>query len=441
MTPEAELVGSSGRHVAGKELALALLFLVPAMLLLVVWLVYPVVFTVVRSLFDAAGGSFIGLENYGEMFTNDSTLTAIKNNAVWVVVGPTLVTAVGLVFAVLTERIPFDRAFKAIVFMPMAISFLASGVIFRLVYESDPDRGVLNAMVTAVEDVFREPGRYPGGRPVDPEQLTVEGDGFISDALFSTGDTAELGLIGIRPALVDEEAQPAEVPAPPSDGLSGVVWLDFTAGGGSERGVIDAGEVGLVGVNIEAVSADGSVAGRASTDDAGRFLIDGLDPGEYRLRLTGSAFREPFGGYEWLGPTLVTPAVIGSFIWIWAGFAMVLIAAGLAAIPRETMEAARVDGANEWQVFQRVTVPLLRPVLLVVLVTLVINVLKIFDLVLIIPPGSVQDDATVLALEMWRVSFGGAQDQGLGSALGVFLFLLVLPAMAFNLRRFRAEEQ
>jgi alpha-glucoside transport system permease protein len=136
---------------------------------------------------------------------------------------------------------------------------------------------------------------------------------------------------------------------------------------------------------------------------------------------------------------LVTPAVIGAYVWIWAGFAMVVIAAGLAAIPREVLEAARVDGASEWQVFRRVTVPLLAPVLLVVLVTLVINVLKVFDLVLIIPPGSVQDDANVLALEMWRVSFGGARDQGLGSALGVFLFVLVLPAMLFNIRRFRQE--
>jgi alpha-glucoside transport system permease protein len=134
------------------------------------------------------------------------------------------------------------------------------------------------------------------------------------------------------------------------------------------------------------------------------------------------------------------PAVIGAYVWIWAGFAMVLIAAGLASIPREVLEAARVDGAREWQVFRRVTVPLLAPVLLVVLVTLVINVLKVFDLVFVIPPGSSQDDANVLALELWRVSFGGARDYGLGSALGVLLFVLVIPAMAFNIRRFRREE-
>jgi alpha-glucoside transport system permease protein len=80
-------------------------------------------------------------------------------------------------------------------------------------------------------------------------------------------------------------------------------------------------------------------------------------------------------------------------------------------------------------------------VLLVVMVTLMINVLKVFDLVFVIPPGSTQDDANVLALEMWRVSFGGGRNEGLGSTLGVLLFLLVLPAMLFNIRRFRREDQ
>jgi alpha-glucoside transport system permease protein len=128
-------------------------------------------------------------------------------------------------------------------------------------------------------------------------------------------------------------------------------------------------------------------------------------------------------------------------VWMWAGFALVLIAAGLAAISREALEAARVDGATEWQVFRRVTIPLLAPVLVVVLVTLTINVLKVFDLVFVLAPDSVQDDANVLALEMWRVSFGGGQDQGLGSALGVLLFGLVVPAMIFNIRRFRQEQR
>ncbi|MFD0598265.1 ABC transporter permease subunit [Catellatospora coxensis] len=126
---------------------------------------------------------------------------------------------------------------------------------------------------------------------------------------------------------------------------------------------------------------------------------------------------------------------------MWAGFAMVLITAGLSAIPRDALEAARVDGATEWQVFRRVTVPLVRPVLVVVIVTLTINVLKIFDLVLVLAPESSQDDANVIALQMYRVSFGGGLDFGLGSALGVLLFLLVLPAMLFNVRRMRKEQR
>jgi len=118
----------------------------------------------------------------------------------------------------------------------------------------------------------------------------------------------------------------------------------------------------------------------------------------------------------------------------------VVIGAGLAAIPRDVLEASRVDGANEWQVFRMVTVPLLMPVLLVVLVTLVINVLKVFDLIFVIAPGSVQTNANVIALEMYRQGFGAINDQGLASAVALFLLVLVLPAMIFNFRRFKAGE-
>ena len=103
------------------------------------------------------------------------------------------------------------------------------------------------------------------------------------------------------------------------------------------------------------------------------------------------------------------------------------------------LEAARVDGANEWQVFRRVTVPLLAPVLIVVLVTLMINVLKVFDLVFVIAPGSVaarrQRDR---AADVGGVRRCGTT-RGSAARWRVFLFVLVLPAMVFNIRRFRAE--
>jgi alpha-glucoside transport system permease protein len=118
---------------------------------------------------------------------------------------------------------------------------------------------------------------------------------------------------------------------------------------------------------------------------------------------------------------------------------MVVVGAGLAAIPRDVLEAARTDGSTEWQVFRRVTVPLLAPVLSVVFITMLINVLKVFDIVLSVAPPSVQANANVIALAMWRTSFGGVNDFGLGSAIAVFLFLLVIPVLALNIRRFRRE--
>jgi alpha-glucoside transport system permease protein len=118
---------------------------------------------------------------------------------------------------------------------------------------------------------------------------------------------------------------------------------------------------------------------------------------------------------------------------------MVMIASGLSAMDRSLQEAARTDGASEWQVFTRITAPLLAPVLVVVFVTLIINVLKIFDLVYVIPPGASKPAANVIAVEMWTVSFGGGSNQGLGSALAILLLVLVLPSMIINVRRFREE--
>lgn len=418
---------------------LSLAFLLPALVLLAVLVLYPILYTIWRSLFNARGDSFVGLDNYVGMFGDPATLTSIRNNVIWVVVAPVVVTALGLVFAVLTERIRWAAAFKLLIFMPMVISFVAAGIIFRLVYQADPNQGIANALIVSVHDVFAEASAYPGIAPRDETLLTEGTDGYTTASTYSPGDAVALGLVGFAPANLPAGTEAASEPEA-GEGLRGVVWLDFALGGGGEPGVIDDDEQGLPGIAVQAVQG-GAVVATADTGPDGSFSFEDLPDGDYTLALPRENFREPFNGLTWLGPALITPAIIGAYIWIWAGFAMVLIAAGLAAIPREALEAARMDGATEWQVFRRVTMPLLAPVLAVVLVTLVINVLKVFDLVFIIAPGSVQADASVLALQMWRVSFGGAADYGLGSALSVLLFLLVLPAMAFNIRRFRREQQ
>ena len=411
------------------------LFLGPALLLLGAIVLYPIGFTLVRSLYDRSGEAFVGFANYRQMLALPEIDRVIRNNVIWVVVAPCAVTALGLVLAVLTERIRWRTAFQVILFMPMAISFLSAGVIWRLVYQRDPSLGLANAVIRAGVNLFRPPGLYFGARPSMPGLLSPEGDGFVSTRTYRPGDVAAFGLVAIPPSLLQNRAIRATPPRATAKSIQGVVWLDFTLGGGGERGVIGPSEKGLPGVGVQALLGGRTVA-VAVTGADGAFLLPDLPPGEYRLRLEGASFRAPFDGIPWLGPLLVTPAIILSYIWIWAGFAMVVIGAGLAALPREVLEACRVDGASEWQVFRQVTVPLLAPALAVVFVTLVINVLKIFDLILVIPPGSALADANVIALEMWQVSFGGIRDLGLGSALAVVLFLLVLPAMALNARRF-----
>jgi alpha-glucoside transport system permease protein len=237
---------------------------------------------------------------------------------------------------------------------------------------------------------------------------------------------------------VPEDAKEARLPEALQGGITGVVWRDFKPGGGT-AGEVETEEVGLPGVTVELRDAGGDTVETATTEADGTFAFEDVDEGEYRVAIGPATFAEPFGGVTWLGEKLVTPAIIIAYLWIWAGFAMVVIAAGLASIPRDVLEAARTDGGTEWQVFRRVTVPLLAPVLTVVFITMLINVLKVFDIVLAVAPGSVQDDATVLALAMWRSAFSGSNDFGLGSAIAVFIFLLVIPILALNIRRFRRE--
>lgn len=431
------------RRTARRRRLVALAFLLPALLLLGALVAYPILFTVGRSFFDASGTRFVGAENYTEMFRDPATLTAVRNSAVWVVVAPALLTGLGLVLAVLTEKIRWATAFKLLMFMPMAISFLAAGIIFRVVYEHDPDRGVLNAVAVGVHDAFEEGSSYPGARARDGQGLTERPDGSYATAeKLSPGNTVDLGLVGVPPKDLPKNAEPARdaAAAAAADAeLRGVVYVDFTPGGGGEPGRVDAAEPGLPQMAVEAVRG-GEVVGRTTTAADGSYRFTGLSPGEYAVQLPAKNFAEPYTGISWLGPALVTPAIIGAYLWIWTGFSMVLIAAGLAAMPRDVLEAARMDGANEWQIFRRITVPLLSPVLAVVFVTLVINVMKVFDLVYIIAPGPVQQEANVLAMQMWLVSFGGGNNQGLGSALGVLLLLLVVPAMIFNIRRFRRSQ-
>jgi alpha-glucoside transport system permease protein len=424
------------RRIRRERRVIATLFLAPALVMLAVLVVWPFVNTFWLSLHGPGGTGFVGLANYATMVRAPETRRAITNNVIWVVVAPTVVTVLGLMFAVLTERIRASTAFKTILFMPMAVSFLAAGVTWRLVYDQNPDRGVLNAIVVGVHDMFAPPTPYAGVRPRDRTVLDgPDGGDYRTVAPVRAGDPALLPVVGLAPDKVPRGAKPAAAPSCGA-GLCGVVWLDFTRGGGGTAGEIDPTERGLPGMTVEALR-DGTVVATAKTDGAGAFAFPALAGDGYVLRLPRSSFAPPFQGVSWLGPSLITPSIIVSYLWIWAGFAMVLIAAGLAALPREALEAARIDGATEWQVFRRIIFPLLLPTVAVVSTTIIITALKAFDIVYVMTGGNFDTD--VIANRMIKESFTFG-DFGHGSALAVILLIAIVPIMLLNINRFRAQE-
>jgi alpha-glucoside transport system permease protein len=267
--------------------------------------------------------------------------------------------------------------------------------------------------------------------------LQQHGGSLLLKTPLHPGSVALLGLTAIPPDQVPGGAKQAVAPKPKSDDIVGTVWRDFKPGGG-KPGVVETQEVGLPGVTVQLRDTRGKVVQSTKTGDDGTYDFSKVPSGTYQAGIGAQTFAKPFGGYAWLGPKLITPALLAAYIWIWAGFAMVVIGAGLAALPRDVLEAARTDGATEWQTFRRVTVPLLAPVLSVVFITMIINVLKVFDIVLALAPESTQSNANVIALAMWRTAFP-QNELGVGSAIAVFLFLLVIPVLALNVRRFKRE--
>lgn len=198
-------------------------FLAPALLIVGTLVAYPIVHTVWLSLHSADGSRFVGLANYLDMFQSQGIRRALTNNAIWVVVAPTVVTVLGLMFAVLTERVRLVNAFRLALFMPMAISFLAAGVTFRLVYDEDPNRGALNAAIVAVHDSFAPPSPYPGATVRADSRLIVSADGAVGTAgLVHAGEPVLLPLVGLAADTVPEEAAQARPPAG-GPGLRGVV--------------------------------------------------------------------------------------------------------------------------------------------------------------------------------------------------------------------------
>ena len=277
------------------------LFLAPALLLLGVYLLYPLVETFRLSFYDATGVTFLGLSNYKWVFVDQGFLITIRNNFMWLLVVPAAATIAGLIVAVLADRVWWGNFAKSMVFMPMAISFVGASVIWKFVFDyrgpGSDQIGILNAIVT--------------------------GMGFEPKA-----------------------------------------WITL-----------------------------------------------------------------PFWNNFFLMAILT---------WIQTGFAMVILSAALRGVPTETIEAARIDGASELQIFFEIMVPQVMSTILVVWTTITITVLKVFDIVTVMTGG--QWDTSVLANLMYDWMFRGGGDYGRSSTLAMVLMFAVIPVMAFNIRRFRTEE-
>jgi len=312
-------------------------------------------------------------------------------------------------------------------------------VTWRIMYQQDPNLGAINALGKSIHGVFSPAGVLSQASPSTPSLQTAAGGAFVLKTPTHPGGVALLGLTGIAPDQVPKSAVQAVTPATKPGDVVGTVWRDFKPGGG-KVGVVEKQELGLPRVSVQLRDAtSGKVVQTTKSADNGSFDFSNVSQGTYHAAIGAQTFAKPFGGYSWLGSKLITPSLLIAYIWIWAGFAMVVIGAGLAAMPRDVLEAARTDGASELQVFKRVTVPLLAPVLSVVFVTMIINVLKVFDIVFALAPESVQANANVIALAMYRTAFQGGENFGVGSAIAVFLFLLVIPVLALNVRRFKRD--
>jgi alpha-glucoside transport system permease protein len=442
----------------------SLLFLLPGALWLLLIVVYPLIATVIRSFFDGSGQNFIGLGNYQAVFSTTDIIVSLKNNVVWVVLFPFLVTFFGLVFAVLTERIRWSTAFKTIVFMPLVFSATAAGLTWASIFFIDPHTGLVNAAIQGVSNAVNPPGLYPidptTGQTVSSLAATDVQSGTAgtleSKATVSAGNTLNLGLIGISPVTLQTNgATTAVVPTAAAGAITGLVWRDFSPTHPTVRGQVFPDEDGIPGLKVSLLTSSGAVSATTITANNGTFKFDGVGSGNFRVQITANNFQAGFNGIFFLGTQSLTPtsslnptlqaifslpivdiAMIIAYLWIWAGFAMVVIGAGLAALNREVLEAAQIDGASEWQTLRRVTVPMLRPVLVVVFVTMLINVLKIFDIILNMPAPSSQGGAATLAVDIYN-DFSTPTGQGLAAALAVVLFILVIPAMLFNLKRIR----
>ena len=355
----------------------------------------------------------------------------IINNLWWVVVVTLFSTSIGLAIAVLADGARFERVAKSIIFMPMAISLVGASVIWRFMYvareTSQSQTGVLNGLWVGL-------GELSTG-------LGIAATTFVFLILFG-------GLVFVVNQLSKRRwlfALAGVVGTPIAAYLFAVIWNAL--GGDGTRWVVGI-LLTLVFVGVVATLGRALVQqefGRAVLPGVvaillGWFLarywaIWGTGVGGHRVNDEGVVTSGQAINFIQEGPfNNVWLMVV--LIWIQTGFAMVILSAAIKAVPTELIEAARVDGATESQVFWRVTLPQISTTIGVVVTTLIVLVMKVYDIVKVMTNGNFGTE--VLANNMFREAFPN-RDNGMGAALAVLILVSVLPIMVMNIRRMQRE--
>ncbi len=320
--------------------------------------------------------SSLGSATLGAFLISWALFAALRgtvfNNLWWVVTVTFLSTALGLAIAVLADRAKYESLAKSLIFMPMAISFVGAGIIWRFMFiarpAGDTQTGVMNALWVAL--------------------------GRLSNS--STGKT--ISVIVLLVLVV---------------GLAYLAWRGLAAGAN-----------GIAVGSIVAALPLLFLVYRFLGPGLGGFVIENGQ----RIDDTIIFLQESPYNNVWMMVVL---------IWIQTGFAMVIFSAAIKAVPAELIEASKVDGATESQTFWRVTIPQIATTIGVVTTTLIVTVLKVFDIVKVMTNGNF--DTQVIANEMWQRAFTEV-NFGLGSALAVVLFIAILPVMYLNIRRMQKAQ-
>lgn len=369
----------AGRNINRANIVRPWLFLFPALIALGLYLAYPVFETLRLSLTDRdAGGAFVGLDNYQQMFAEPKFWEALKNNMLWLVIVPAASTAFGLLAAQLSDRISWGNVAKSLIFMPMAISFVGAAVIWKLVYDT---------------------------RPVEQDQIGVLNAVWLSFDQGSIWTTIFLTILPIIFLLVF-----ACVTAI-------AVWL-------------------LVRPFVQGIEKRSKITLllRIVGGAIGIWILWKTTQTVFGISQANLPYGEP---QTWLTiPFWNSFFLMAVLIWIQTGFAMVILSAALRGIPEETVEAAIVDGANPFQVFFSIKVPQIMGTIVVVWTTITIVVLKVFDIVFAMTNGQWQTQ--VLANYMYDKLFR-AGDWGVGSASAMIIMLLVTPILVWNVYNARKE--